>query len=757
MSDTIESIDPFERIIDDVKTKAYYLAQEIDKKDITNILTYSTLLISELNNNSLTIDQYGTIFTIIFDELHFTYLYMKNYSEDELLALYNISQNNEYVLIRLYLMTIVGRLICEKNSKLVNMIILDIMKFSKGIKIPIKGLYFRYFYIKQFKDIFKVEENIFIIESLLFNFEQVCILWNKLGGIREKEQCKGLVGESIFRIANLENLSINIYTNFILTKLLDLILCNSTNKNDNYVQGYLLDCIIHAFPIEMNLKSINSIFSAASSLKSIFLSNQFIINFLKRITLIEKQELLVLSDAIENYMKLNHRSIKNPIEKEIISNIELNCSVIRSFKNYANEENIDKFIFKCLNNLVEILNSSDLTKNSKIQSKLFQALLDVLNSQMKEFNLSLFSKGVSILDDNYKIDICLTYLEKYLRSNRINNENDYNDLFTLIKPIINKINTSKKSNFEESVIAKLPFIVENNNLQEKINLIKITYESFLRENYNSSSLYCSILNISIDMVISQSIYENNPELKGLKTKKITTSLVNLSIIKPLFLFCKDIILKKLMTDEKIGFDYYIYLLSNICIIFKTFPNNEEIKELKLDLNETIDGLIEFVKQNNSFELIEKFSNLLFLYKMIIDEKTISAYYNSLFLLCDSLNKRSDQTKGYIHLLRLNLVIFEEEYFNDKIEKLFEYSEYALMISNANIILMIDAFNLLVFLVNKYKIQIKLKHFEKLIKKIRNIIKTIKEEDKIASSSLSFEDYFNSTLEYFEKYKEKTKI
>lgn len=799
----------FENTIDNVKSKAYYLSLEIEKDQLIRVFDYIEYILCDLDTNDLSIEEYNEVFSIILDELIISIGYLKSKLLEELIELYKKSQNNKSLLVRNYLICFFGKVICEKinenlednsensQSNLIYMLISDVLKFIKSQKSPLKGLYLRFFYIKIYKNILNNtnESQIqFFIDSLLFNFEQVCLLWNKLGSLQEKEVCKTLVGESISRLANIEGLSREIYISFILTKLLDIILNLSSTKNDSYVQSYLLECIIMAFPIELNLYAIKSIFSAVGTIKNLSIGGLFIINFLKKSNSIsqidneQENELLFAVKSFLNGVGFKNDSVPKLSFKESYIMIDVIYHIVKFLLKIENDkddyqERLD-FILKNISYFNSVLciyfglsvetgYEKAASQLGNVYNKIYQIIFDVINiGRIDITDYSLFDQLYNKLPDQSKVDICVLYIEHIMKINKkINSKVEIDKIFDLLSPILiklDKYDTNKLNNKRTETNNNL----DDDNTDNKKSMLNTKSKQKQLNTHQEEGLISKIINQITEISNVVYIYEilDNLKIKSififntiinkmiviLNHNQIHSSLSLIDFIKK----SKEIILNKLYAnkdfskvnnytqyDEIRAYKYLILYLMNI----NNLVNKEKVDNqiLNIEIVNTIQSIYDYIISNeidssliifsiDSYieDLIYPFLNMIILYKNLLLSSSslkLESIINGIYQKSSTFQKRSDQLKLILILIKAYVSItniMDVEFYNDLIESAIEYSDYAYIVNKFNMIFFVDILNLIVFLINK-GLMINKKLIEKLNMKIKNIIKTIKEEKDIS--------------------------
>lgn len=64
-----------------------------------------------------------------------------------------------------------------------------------------------------------------------------------------------LIGENLSRLSSLEGLTLQVYIDIVLPKLMQLV---STSR-DPMAQEYILDCMIQGFPEEFHIKTLSEL------------------------------------------------------------------------------------------------------------------------------------------------------------------------------------------------------------------------------------------------------------------------------------------------------------------------------------------------------------------------------------------------------------------------------------------------------------------------------------------------------------------
>lgn len=79
---------------------------------------------------------------------------------------------------------------------------------------------------------------------------------------RERNDLKVTIGENLVRISQLEGCTLDVYQEFVLDKLIEII----HMKDDKISQQYLMDCIIQAFPDEYHINTLEKLLQTCAAI-----------------------------------------------------------------------------------------------------------------------------------------------------------------------------------------------------------------------------------------------------------------------------------------------------------------------------------------------------------------------------------------------------------------------------------------------------------------------------------------------------------
>mmetsp|Transcript_15309 Transcript_15309/g.13031 ORF Transcript_15309/g.13031 Transcript_15309/m.13031 type:complete len:275 (-) Transcript_15309:1830-2654(-) len=268
--------DDQERILEDakrhIKEQAFYLRQAIESSRLREALKHSMLMLNQLKQDKLSPKNYYMIFMQIFDEMRsLEQLVKEEYKRGRKLAdLYEVVQHCDGLIPRIYILTICGSVYISTREIPAKDVLSDLMEMMKGVQHPVKGLFMRYFFLKICKDRlpdkgseYEGEGGEFAdaLNLILQNLAEMNKLWIRMSGKEKakreqnRNDLKVIIGENLVRLSQLEGCTIEVYKEYVLDKLIEII----TSKDDRISQQYLMDCIIQAFPDEYHIQTLEKL------------------------------------------------------------------------------------------------------------------------------------------------------------------------------------------------------------------------------------------------------------------------------------------------------------------------------------------------------------------------------------------------------------------------------------------------------------------------------------------------------------------
>ena len=287
-----------EKILDQalliVKSQAYQMKVAIENNKLRNSLKFAKAMLDTLKSTTLSPSNYYQLFLSIFDEMQYIFNYFREEARRgrRMKDLYDTVQQCENIIPRLFLLICVASAYIETGQTNATDIIFDLFNLIKGVQNPLRGLFCRYFFLKMIKDRLPDQGNEYekpgassedTVKFILNNLEEMNGLWIRIttnnnyvnikdeednidivSSLKEREQLKILIGENITRLSSLNCITVDVYQNKVLPKIIEILL----ESKDSLSQQYLLECVVHAFPDEHNIACMNLLLDACSKLQN---------------------------------------------------------------------------------------------------------------------------------------------------------------------------------------------------------------------------------------------------------------------------------------------------------------------------------------------------------------------------------------------------------------------------------------------------------------------------------------------------------
>ncbi len=799
--------DDQERVLDlglkNIKAQAYHMQNAIEHNNLRQCLKETNKLLLELRTKILTPKNYYHLYTAAFDEMQ----YFANFVKDEIKRgrivkdIYESVQQAKFIIPRLYLLITVASLYMEEKPKSCRDIIFDLLNMVKGVQNPIRGLFVRYYLLKMIKDKLPDIDNEYLsdggtfedtIKFILQNLEEMNRLWIRLSYgisqnekiIREKErnELKILVGENITRLSSLNGMTNELYENTILPKIINILL----ETKDKLSQQYLMECIIHAFPDEYNIKCMEKILEAIKQLvPEVDVYSLFI-------TLMEK-----LAKFVSN---------SNDDPKEILKDTEkifglLKSSLDELLNKDSNNENMDimlildlevafmKFTISCcppenkLENVNYILSSSinilKLSQNKLSDDgikKILSLLSSPLESELSLFDIIHFPILMDYLDFSSRKNLGLKIIESLVNGTskeKLDTEEKVTKLLAFIKPLLEDSNENENEDeiefeSEQNIVAKLIFVV---CAKEAEYLFKIYYNlknifnngGNTRKKYTLPTLANSIINLCYRISDAYD-YKNNliPENRKNPIFIMNLELIDISKIDSDDIFFKLLLeIYKLLNEtitiinelnQEMAFKLYLQAASQVNSINSDRQNFEEA--CASFINAAM-GIYQEGKEQN-FNMLITLSGSILTYT-ILSNDTLSQIINSLFNSTQKFSKRVEQCNSMLIISNLYYSLLgDKNKVLDCLKKASRFAKFA-MSNPSHLFLYIDILNKILYYVEIDDTDfISLDFIEEVIEDIKNHIETIKMENKNSDFIIPIEEYYNRTIEIMKKRKEEGK-
>lgn len=464
-----------EIILDEAKanvaTQAMEMKRCLDKSKLMDGLKHASMMLSELKTPVLAPKYYYELYTCIADEMrHLEQYLLDEYRKGRRVEdLYELVQYAGNILPRLYLLVTVGVVYIQteqeqEQQSFVRDILRDMVEMCRGIQHPLRGLFLRNYLIQTTKNILpgnlptmaqiaaanealgsgmgagddpanslaqvpgsSVHDS---IDYILMNFTEMTKLWvrmqyqghtkDRLLREQERKDLKQLVGANLYALSSLENLHVDMYKN----KVLPIILSQVVNSRDALAQEYLMEVIIHVFPDEFHLATLQVYLEACSSLHEDVDLNSIITTLISRLTQMANEEqggigipaelqlFTVFSEKIQQIIKTLP---KTPIEKIIgmqasLLSLALNC--------YADKPEYVNIVLETTANIFNNFQIDKLQARSKVAMELEKMLklpINHYNDLLLVADMTGFLPLLSFLDWEPRKDLCCYLIENALK------------------------------------------------------------------------------------------------------------------------------------------------------------------------------------------------------------------------------------------------------------------------------------------------------------------------------------------------------
>ena len=491
-----------------VKAQGYHIHQAIDRNNCRATLRETAHMLLELKSSQLTPSSYYQLYSVILDEM----LNVLNFFKEEarrgrrMRKLYDIVQQASNIIPRLYLMIAVGSVVIENEPKLCKEIITDLLGMIKGVQSPTRGLFTRHFFMKLIKDKLPDKGNQYdtevcnvddTINFILQNLEEMTRLWIRLSAntigdekvLRDKERgdLKILIGENINRLSSLEGLSLDLYKDKILPKLIEILLEN----RDSLSQQYIMECIIQAFPDEYNIQCMDEILKTATQLdENVDVKTLFIILMEKLARYVSENG----SDA-QNIVEAAEKifePLKSNIDKLVLQSINQPGGIQEPNKFLELELALMKFTIKCcpsnerlttVNQVLEktkfILNAYNRKLTQDGENILRNLLVAPLESELSIFDFNYIPEIMVFLNFSSRTSLALRIIESLSQKEKLDSREKVQILLGYIRTLLEDSTDTIEVDayqfeYEQNIVAKMLFVIKTNDpfkLQEILDTL----------------------------------------------------------------------------------------------------------------------------------------------------------------------------------------------------------------------------------------------------------------------------------------------
>jgi len=268
-----------------VKEQAFYMKRAMDQNDLKEALKFAKDMLKELKTSSLTPRNYYDLYMKVLDELRYLEEFFMTLQRNgtAVSELYEQVQSCGMVLPRLYLLITVGSVYIQSRQAPAKDILKDLVEMAKGVQHPMRGLFLRNYLSHVARDKLPdvgseyaeagggtVQDS---LDFIVQNFSETNRLWVRMqnqGKVndkkrreKERQDLRILVGTNLVRLSQLEGVDVDIYKETVLPRILEQV----ANCKDAIAQSYLMDCIIHVFPDDFHLATLEAFLQTCTQLK----------------------------------------------------------------------------------------------------------------------------------------------------------------------------------------------------------------------------------------------------------------------------------------------------------------------------------------------------------------------------------------------------------------------------------------------------------------------------------------------------------
>ncbi|KAL9655021.1 hypothetical protein ABK040_008805 [Willaertia magna] len=272
---------------EEVDKQAYRMKRSLDKGNLDDALKYAASMLNELRTSNLSPKNYYILYMQVFDHLRHLELYFREEHDirgRKMQELYELVQHTGNIVPRLYLLVTVGSVYIQTKEAPAKEILKDLVEMCKGVQHPTRGLFLRNYLSQLTKD--KLPDTGSEYESVgggnvndsiayvLQNFHEMVFLFSRLkneGPVkerakREKERLdlRILIATNLVRLSQLDGISLELYKNEVLPKVLQIII----RSNDQMAQQYLMESLIQVFPDDFHIATLSQILAACHELQT---------------------------------------------------------------------------------------------------------------------------------------------------------------------------------------------------------------------------------------------------------------------------------------------------------------------------------------------------------------------------------------------------------------------------------------------------------------------------------------------------------
>lgn len=771
-----------------LKDQSYMITKCIEESDLRRLLKETSLMLCELKTSLLSPKNYYSIWTEVFKEVgavetHFNEEIRRGRKPKEI---YEAVQQASNLIPRLYLMIIAGSCYIDSGEGTAKEIFSDLLNMIKGVQNPLRGLFARYFLLKMLKDKLPDKEQEDgssyrnSIEFILQNLEEMNRLWIRLSlgchasektqKEKERNELKVLVGENIIRLSSLDSITIELYKEEILPKLISII----KEAKDGLSQQYLMECIIHAFPDDFNIDCIEEILNTCSVLQESVNINSLFIQLMKKLAkflndtsrdskLKMAPEALfeILSDKIGKLVVINSNLPKASL-------IELQVAFLE-FTIKSNPGKIE-YINKILRDTLKVVQKDDTELASIAKRKLVNLLtlpLEILG--LRIFELPEFPILMRYLDESVKAEYSIKIIEALVKDKdmKIDTVDKLKTLIDFVKPLLleTEVLDEIQFDYDMNTMTKIVHLAKSTDPNLQFNLYKLMKEQFLiggpkKTIYTLPTLISALLLLisRFDLayahrkenVSSDSFVPIVQEFFGLEVEGKTDD-DHYNFVSEVY--AEVNLLRKYLEGTKSS-KSFTFMSASLKTLSELNANKEKFTKEAESLAET---LFEFIEEKTEdpdlkYALITQLIGIL-VNLSILSEDFKKEFFPKIATFSTKLAKRSEQCQVMLNCTHLfyNEYSKNEKKVYDCLNKAKKFADFA-MGNPQNLFLYVFLINKHAYFLGKGLEMADHESISDLIELLQNHIQTVRNENEEHTFLNEIEEFFKASISSLERRK-----
>lgn len=489
-----------------VKNEAFAMQKALDASDMREALKNASNMIGEMKSSTMSPKTYYQLYMQIFDQMsRLENYFLEEYRRGRKISdLYEKVQHSSSILPRLYLLVAVGSVYIQTRELPAKAILKDLIEMVKGVQHPMRGLFLRYYLNKVCKDKLPDKGSEYdtdgdgtndAIEFLLINLSEMNRLWVRMqhtGSIkdktkREKERndLRVTVGENIVRLSSLQGLNIQVYTEGVLPKVIEVIV----SSKDAISQQYLVDCIIQAFPDSYHLHTLEPFLDMLPQLQPTVDIKSILVNLFTRLADYSEEGDLDIVETIDIFA-LVKKSVDGIIKEqaggpETKALLQLQVAFIRlSLKCYPyNTSHVNEILDSSVT-IVEKANSA-----GTLDGESLKLIVKLLSNPLETMSLAIltmnhYPKLMSFLQFSARKQVAFKIVEAVVTSKKnLDTLETAEQLLHFIGPLVVDCKDSEPSEAyefedEQQNVSKLVHLVTASTPEVYLEILNAFFKTF---------------------------------------------------------------------------------------------------------------------------------------------------------------------------------------------------------------------------------------------------------------------------------------